>query len=66
MKRRLFALPLLGTLIIASNVCGGIVAYTSTAVTEEMLFADDPKDWAKPKVIVPPDASELVWFGGVW
>lgn len=28
---------------------------TSTAVSEEMLFADDPKDWAKPRYVVPPD-----------
>ncbi len=44
-----------GVLLSAWNVSAQVVVHTSTAVTEEMLFADDPKDWAKPKVVVPPD-----------
>ena len=27
----------------------------SSDVTEEMLFADDPKSWLRPKAIVPPE-----------
>ena len=50
-----FAISLLGTLLISWNASGETNVYTSTAVTEEMLFADDPKDWAKPKVVVPPE-----------
>lgn len=49
------ATAVLGTLLISWNVSGETIVYTSTAVTEEMLFADDPKDWAKPKVVVPPE-----------
>ena len=49
-----FAVSLLGALLVSYSAFGQPIGYTAFAVTEEMLFADDPKDWAKPKVVVPP------------
>ncbi len=44
-----------GMLLFSCHAFAQVTAHTSTAKTEEMLFADDPKEWAKPKVVVPPE-----------
>ncbi|MEO8384872.1 MAG: energy transducer TonB [Betaproteobacteria bacterium] len=55
MRFAYIAPSLLTLLVLSRGAFGEVPVYTSTAITEEMLFADDPNGWARPKVVVPPD-----------
>jgi TonB family protein len=53
LRRKLLLAPLI---VVGLNAIPihAIEVRVAAANSEEMLFADDPKDWAKPKIIVAP------------
>jgi TonB family protein len=53
-NRQRAMIGLLAILLLAAGQAVAVEVRQAVANSEEMLFADDPKDWARPKAVVAP------------
>ncbi|MEP7156093.1 MAG: TonB family protein [Betaproteobacteria bacterium] len=51
----IFGASVAAILVTNPAAASDVPVYASGPITEEMLFADDPKDWSRPKAVVAPD-----------